>query len=94
MSKKRLTFSGQEFSLDRWGDSIYLTDAKNYTCTEIREFIPDEHEPQNAEYMLITHGVQPMLTKEELNQFALKILTLTGYLTITDEECDENEKKL
>ncbi|MBO0438935.1 hypothetical protein [Candidatus Enterococcus ikei] len=89
MSEKRLSFSGQEFSLDRWGDSIYLTDAKDYTCTEIREFMPAEHEPQNAEYMLITSGIQPMLTREELNQFALKILTLTGYLPINDEQKQE-----
>ncbi|MEG2937129.1 MAG: hypothetical protein RR812_01850 [Vagococcus sp.] len=85
MSERRLTFSGQEFSLDRWGDSIYLTDAEDCTCTEIREFKPNEHESQNAEYMLITRAVQPMLTREELNQFALKILTLTGYLSVKEE---------
>lgn len=77
---KRLSFSGQEFSLDRWGDSIYLRGTDNQNCTEIREFMPSEYEPQNAEYMLISGSIQPMLTKEELNQFALKILTLTGFL--------------
>ncbi|MFD1901295.1 hypothetical protein [Enterococcus termitis] len=78
--EKRLTYTGLEFSLDRWGDSIFLSDAEGCTCTEIREFIPNEHEPKDAEYMLLTMGIQPMLTKEELNHFALKILTLTGFL--------------
>lgn len=85
MSEKRLTYTGLEFSLNRWGDSIFLLDAEGFTCTEIREFIPNEHEPSEAEYMLLTLGIQPMLTKEELNRFALKILTFTGYLSEKEE---------
>lgn len=81
---KRLTYSGNEFSLGRWGDSIWLKEAREEKfCTEIREFIPNPEnscEAKNAEYMMICHGLQPELTRDELNQFALKILTLTGFI--------------
>lgn len=77
---ERLTYSGKTFSLGKWGDSIYLKEAKSgLYCTEIREFIPQKHEAQNAEYMMICHGLQPELTRDDLNEFALKILSLTGY---------------
>lgn len=77
---ERLTHSGKPFSLGKWGDSIYLKEAKEgLVCTEIREFIPQTHEAQNAEYMMFCHGLQPELTRDELNEFALKILSFTGY---------------
>ncbi|KAJ82266.1 hypothetical protein [Enterococcus faecalis] len=90
---ERKTFSGEEFSLNRWGDKIFLREArKGEICTEIREFIPDKEsscEAQNAEYMLISHGLQPELTKKELNEFALKILILTGFLEISKERLNK-----
>ncbi|MGM0288737.1 hypothetical protein [Enterococcus sp. AZ029] len=92
---ERKTFSGEKFSLNRWGDAISLREArKGKICTEIREFIPDKKNPyeaQNAEYMLISHGLQPELTKKELNEFALKILTLTGFLETNKTMGMENE---
>ncbi|ETU56342.1 hypothetical protein P024_02003 [Enterococcus faecalis EnGen0424] len=40
---ERKTFSGDKFRLNRWGDAIYLREArKGEICTEIREFIPDK----------------------------------------------------
>ncbi|HBI2077582.1 hypothetical protein [Enterococcus faecalis] len=40
---ERKTFSGEKFRLNRWGDAIYLREArKGEICTEIREFIPDK----------------------------------------------------
>jgi hypothetical protein len=78
--KERLTYSGEPFTLGKWGDSIYLKEARNGKyCTEIREFIPQKHEAQDAEYMMFCHGLQPELTRDELNEFALKILSFTGY---------------
>ncbi len=41
--------------------------------------------------MLISHGLQPELTKKELNEFALKILTLTGFLETNKTMDMENE---
>lgn len=39
--------------------------------------------------MLISHGLQPELTKKELNEFALKILILTGFLEISKERLNK-----
>lgn len=92
MKKTRKTFKGEEFIFDRWGDSIWLKEAKNgELCIEIREYIPDpkrSFESQNAEYMLFAHGLQPELTREELHDFAIKILVFTGYLK---EEAENDE---
>lgn len=41
--------------------------------------------------MLISHDLQPELTKKELNDFALKILTLTGFLETNKTMGMENE---
>ncbi|MBL1226493.1 hypothetical protein [Enterococcus sp. BWR-S5] len=88
MSRKT-RFTEKDFSLGRWGDSVWLREAREEKfCTEIREFIPSPENPceaQNAEYMMICHGLQPELTREELVKFAVDILYLTGSFPLKRE---------
>lgn len=51
---ERKTFSGEEFSLNRWGDKIFLREArKGEICTEIREFIPDKESSCEAQKIYV-----------------------------------------
>lgn len=53
---------------------------RGYITAEMRHYSPREYEANDLEFILINHGVNDVMTKDQVISFAMGLLELTGVL--------------
>lgn len=53
---------------------------RGYITAEMRQYQPSSDEPQDAKFILINHGLNDLMTREEVISFAMGLLELTNVL--------------
>lgn len=56
------------------------TNKRNYITAEMRHYKPNDYEADDLEFILINHGVNDQMTKDQVITFAMGLLELTGVL--------------